>query len=405
MPEFLCRCGTPTGEIVERTYTANDAVSLRRELESQDLLVLGIQRRSAVAAAAGELFSKKKKLNIGEFLFFNQQFAALIRAGLPITEALNLLIERRENPELKTVLEDVRARVRTGESLSEAFGAQDGVPGIYSSTLASGERSGEVDSVLRRYIAYAKTISGVKRKVVGAMVYPAVLLTILVIIIAILLIVVLPKFQSFFADMGAELPLITSLLLDLSDLLRTQWYWIIAGVAGVFFGIALWRRTPAGRRLLERVFYGFPVVGSIARKFVYTRFSRTLSTLVAGGIPLVTCLEIVARAVETPLFRDAVEGVAAKVREGAALWEMLDETELFPGMMVEMIKVGESSGALAEMLEHVADFNDEEIDHELQRAVSLVEPIMLVLMAVVVGGMLLAIYYPMLVAYANSSAL
>lgn len=405
MAEFRCRLGTASGEIVERDYTASDERELKRELERQEYLVLRIQRRSAMASAFGDLFHRKRKIKVTEFLLFNQQFAALIRAGLPITEALNLLTERRTNPTLRAALEDVRDRVRTGESLSEAFAAQEGIPGLYSSTLASGERSGEVDTVLRRYIKYAQTIAGVRRKIIGAAVYPLVLMVLLVVIVAILLVKVLPAFQSFFSELGSELPTVTKLVIGASDLVRTQWMLILGSIITGVFVLAVWKRTPVGERMLEALLYRLPVAGGIAKKFVMTRFARTLSTLVSGGIPLVTCLETVAQAVETPIYRDAVQTVTDRVREGAALWSSMDDTGLFPDMMVEMVKVGESSGAVAEMLDHVAEFNDEEIEHELQRAVSLVEPLMLVAMAVVVGTMLLAIYYPLLVAYANSSQL
>ncbi len=403
MPDYRCRLGTPSGEIVERDYTASDPQTLRRELERQDFLVLGIQRRSAVLTAISDLFRRKKKVKVGDFLVFNQQFAALIRAGLPITEALGLLIERRANPVLKQVLEDVRDRVRTGESLSEAFGAQGAIPGLYASTLASGERSGEIDTVLRRYIHYAQTVSGVRRRVIGAMVYPAILLTLLCGIIVVLLVYVLPAFQGFFQEIGSDMPWITRMVIAASDLLRGHWLAIVSGIITTVVAVTVWKRTPAGARLLEGMLYRTPVAGSIARRLVMARFSRTLATLVAGGIPLVTCLEIVGRAVETPIYRDAIETITFRVREGAALWASMEESGLFPEMMVEMVKVGESSGALAEMLEHVAEFNDEEISVQIQRAESLVEPLMLVAMAVVVGVMLLAIYYPLLSAYANSS--
>jgi type IV pilus assembly protein PilC len=353
-------------------------------------------------AAAQELMRRKGKVKTHEFVFFNQELAALLRAGLPIIECLTMLIERREEGPFRDALEDVRRRVKGGDSLSEAFAAQEIIPPLYASTLASGERSGEIATVLQRYVHYAKTIGSVRSKVISAVTYPAILVALAIAIVAIVLVYVMPQFQDFFSQLGAELPLITRSVIGLSTFITSYWVWILAGVFGAVAGVAVWRRTPLGQRVLERFLYRIPFAGQIARSFVVTRFARTLSTLVAGGLPLVECLGMVARAVERPMYRDALRQVADKVREGAALWSALEETQLFPHNMIEMVKVGESSGTVAQMLEHVADFVDEKIDHDLQRVVSLVEPLMLIVMAILVGGMLLAIYYPMLVAYANT---
>lgn len=403
MADFRCRLATPTGEIIERDYQAADAELLRRDLEKQDLLVLAIQKRSSAVAALGDLLRRRKRVSTDEFLFFNQEFAALIKAGLPILEALGLLIERRKNPVFKTALIDVRERVRTGQALSEAFAAQGLFPPLYSSSLASGERSGEIATVILRYVGYTRTLLAVRRKVVAALIYPLILATVAAGVIGVLLVYVLPKFQDFFRGFGTELPWLTATLLATSRVLREQWYiWLaLLVIGGVSF--VVWRRTPAGERGWERIVYRIPLLGSLARKFVVTRYARTLSTLVAGGIPLVTCLEVVGRAIGTPLYSSATQEVTAKVREGAALWNSLEESRLFPEMMIEMVKVGESSGTVAEMLEHVANFTDQEIEHELQTLTSLIEPVMLVVMALMVGTILFAIYYPLLQVYSKVS--
>jgi type IV pilus assembly protein PilC len=404
MAEFRCRLATPSGEVVERDFTAGDEVELRRELERQEFLVLGMQRRSALISAASDLFSRRRrKLNLNEFLYFNQEFAALVRAGLPIVESLGMLLERRKNLAFRSALEDIRDRIRSGESLSEAFGAHEMFPPLYASTLASGERSGEIATVLDRYVSYMKIITGVRSKVRAALTYPAVLVALSLGLVAMLLTYVLPKFEGLFRDFGAELPLITRSVLGLSTFIRDNWWLLLLSLVGAVVGLAVWRRTPAGRRMLERAMYRMPFAGSISSKFVVTRFARTLSTLIAGGIPLVTCLEIVSRAVGVGIFRDAISGVALKIREGAALWSAIEETRLFPDLLVEMVKVGESSGSLAEMLEHVADFTDQEIERDLQIMMSLIEPLLLIALALIVGFLLLAIYYPLLIIYANTS--
>jgi len=401
MPIFRCRLATTTGEIVDREFEAPEPGTLRRELERQEFLVLSIQRRSSLASAFGGLLKRRKSVKMSEFLFFNQEFVALIRAGLPIVECLTLLIERRQNPVFKKALEDVRNRVRTGEALSDAFAAQGVFPPLYSSTVASGERSGEIATVLQRYVTYSKTLLTVRKKVLAALTYPAILIALSIVLVVVLLTYVLPNFQDFFSDFGAELPLITRAVLGASQLLRNWWYvWLAVIVGGVAL-VSVWRRTPSGQRGLEAIIYQLPVVGSIARKFVVTRFARTLGTLVSGGIPMVTGLEIVSRAIGTPIYGQAIARVAGKIREGAALWSSLEETGLFPDMLIEMVKVGESSGTVAEMLDHVGNFTDEEIEHELQTLVSLVEPALLVGMAVVVGLLLFSIYYPLLQVVGN----
>jgi type IV pilus assembly protein PilC len=402
MPDFRCRLATPTGEIFERDFSAADATSLRRELENSDYLVLSIQRRSAALAAAQDLMRRRQRVNMNDFMFFNQEFSALIRAGLPIVESLGMLIERRQEGPFRTALEDVRRRLKGGESLSEAFAAQEVTPSLYASTLASGERSGEIASVLQRYVHYAKTVASVRRKIVAAVTYPAILVVLAIVIVAIVLIYVMPNFQDFFEQLGSELPAVTRFVIGMSDFMVNRYLLILGVLAGVIVGWMVWRRTPGGQRALEKVLYRIPLVGPLARSFVVTRLARTLSTLVAGGMPLVECLGMVSRGMDRPMYRESLRKVTDKVREGAALWSALDEAKLYPDNMIEMVKVGESSGTVAEMLEHVADFIDEKIDYDLQRLVSLVEPIMLIVMALLVGGMLLAIYYPMLVAYANS---
>ncbi|MDH3285970.1 MAG: type II secretion system F family protein [Acidobacteriota bacterium] len=402
MPDFRCRLAAPSGEIVSRDYTALDAADLRNELERQDFLVLEMQRRSAVLSAFSDLFRRRKKLNMNEFLYFNQEFAALVRAGLPIVECLGMLCERRKNPDFRAALENVRERVRSGDSLSDAFGAHAMFPPLYASTLASGERSGEIANVLTRYVSYMKIILNVRGKVRAALTYPAILVTMAIGLVILLLTYVLPKFEGLFHDFGAELPLVTRIVIGVSATLRGHWLLVLAGVVTLVAGTMIWRRTPMGRRMIERAVYRLPIVGSIAHKFVVTRFARTLSTLIAGGIPLVNCLEIVSQAVGVGIFRDAISGVALKIREGAALWSATEETGLFPDILVEMVKVGESSGSLPEMLEHVADFTDQEIERDLQTMVSLIEPIVLVAMALIIGFLLLAIYYPLLMVYANA---
>jgi len=405
VPEFACRLGTPGGDILEEIVVADDEHSLRRECERKDLFVISVRRKSGVGRFLLNLSPFRPRISTKEFLLFNQELSALIRAGLPIIASLDLLLERRKNAVFRVALEDIRNRIKSGESLSESFAAQGGLfPKIYSSTLASGERSGEIVTVLRRYIAYVKTMLGLQRKVVSALIYPLVLMSLSACLIAILVYFVIPNFAKFYKDFGAkDLPLPTQILVTVATTVRGNIVLILVAIVGTALAFAFWRQTTPGRYALDMLKLRVPLLGSVWSSWSVSRFSRTLATLVSGGIPLVTSLEMTAGAAGNVVFTRAIEGVARKVKEGESLWESLEKTGLFSSMSVEMIKVGESTGALEEMLTSVSDFLDEEIDARLTNIVSIIEPLVLIFMAVLVGGILLSIYMPLLNAYGGKS--
>jgi type IV pilus assembly protein PilC len=397
MPEFFCRMATPTGEIVERLMTADDEGSLRRELEGKDCLVLDLRLRNELLGSFRNLFRFGSRISQREFLFFNQELRALLRAGLPVLHALDVLIERRKNQVFRHALEDIRDRVKSGQSLSEGFAAQgDLFPKLYASSLASGERSGELPTMLTRFVDYSRTVLAVRRKVVSALIYPAILLCLSVGLVCLMVFYIIPKFQSFIDTLGTELPLPTQILMSTSTFLASQWLLILLAAGGGGAAFLAWVRTAPGRLWLDGFKMKIPLVGNVIHDYAQTRFTRTLATLVAGGIPLVISLELSARAVANLVFERALLRVAEKVREGQALWESLEKTGLLSDIAVEMVKVGEATGALEEMLTSASEFTEEEIDHKLTRVVTMIEPLMLIFMAVVVGGMLLAIYLPLI---------
>ena len=398
MPEFVARLGTPDGSILERSFTSESEKSLRAELAGQ-YLVLGVRKKQTVAALVPGM-GTRRGIKMKEFLLFNQELASLLKAGLPIVASLDILTERRKNPVFKQALLDVRDQVRGGMSLSEAFAAQgDLFPRIFCSTLASGERSGEIAAVLTRYIAYQKTVLSTRRKVVGALIYPAFLLLVSVGVIGILIAFVVPKFVDFYADMGADLPLITRVLIGLSTMMTTYSPLVLVALIGGLIGWRAWARTASGRLAIDRMKLRIPVVGGLLQGFAASRFVRTLGTLLAGGIPVVAALGIAARAVGNTLFERELLDVERKVREGGGLWQGLEDTRLFSDIAIEMTKVGESTGALSEMLVNVSDFYDEEIDNRLATLMALMEPVMLIGMGIVVAMMLLAMYLPLLRSY------
>ncbi|MBZ5640616.1 MAG: type II secretion system F family protein [Acidobacteriia bacterium] len=403
MPQFYCRMAAPTGEIVERVLTGIDEAALRRELEDKDFLVLDLKRRSRALQAAAEVLRIRARVSTREFLFFNQELSALIRAGLPILTSLDILLERRTNPAFRRALADIRERVKSGEMLSEAFAAQgDLFPRLYCSSLASGERSGELPTVLKRYIAYTRTLLAVRRKVVSAMTYPAILLALSVGLVTLMTFYIIPKFTSFMTEFGTELPLVTRFMMGTANFARDHWILLLGGLAAVLAATAAWQRSGKGKVVLDGFKLRLPIVGGVIHDYAQNRFTRTLGTLVAGGIPLVTSLDLAARAVGNALFERELTRVAVRVREGQSLWESLERTGLISDIAIEMIKVGESTGSLEEMLESTSEFMDEEIDFRLTRVVSLIEPLMLVFMAVVVGTMLLAIYLPLIRTYGQA---
>jgi type IV pilus assembly protein PilC len=405
MPEFLCRVATPAGDVIERSYVSADESALRRDLEGQDLMLLSARRRSTFLGGLANLFSFRDRISSRDFLLFNQELSALIRAGLPIVSALEILLERRKNETFRGALQDIRDRVKGGEALSEAFAAQgDMFPSLYASTLASGERSGELANVLSRFITYWHNLLKIKRTVVSALIYPIILACLGLALIALLIFFIIPKFSVFLKEMGADLPLISRVPIGIAEFCTNNWQIMLVVLVTSVVAFVFWRRTPAGRLALDRAKMRIPLVGTVVRNYAQNRFTRTLATLQAGGIPLVTSLELSARAVGNLVYEEGLLEVAEKVRQGRSLWECLDETGLIADIAVQMIKVGESTGMLVEMLTNCSDFTDEEIDAQLQRLVSLVEPLMLIFMAVLVGFMLMAVYMPLIQAYGAARA-
>ncbi len=397
MPQFLCKVGTPSGEIVERVYSAADEGSLRSQLGGEDLLILSLRRQGVLGALVPRLGGgRRKRIAAKEFLVFNQELLALVKAGLPIINCLEILIERRKNLVFKQVLSDVRDQVRAGTALSDAFESHgDLFPSLYSPSLASGERSGEIAIVLERYVKYSKTVTALRKKVISALVYPALLLALSTRLISILILYVLPKFAEFFTGMDAELPLLTIVLVNSSTVARDNLLYIIAALVAVAGAFVAWKRTPAGQVQLDRITMSLPLVGKVWHLYAVSRFCRTLGTLLAGGIPLVNSLEIAGKGVGVRLFAERTQDVIVKVREGRSLWESLENTKAFTDMTVEMIRVGEETGALEDMLINVSDFYDEEIESDLATLVSMMEPLLLVFMGAVIATILLSIYLPL----------
>jgi type IV pilus assembly protein PilC len=391
--EFRCRLGTTSGEIIEGIYVAQSEAALRRELEDKGLHVLSLKARGGFGTIS---LGKTRKITRHEFLVFNQELATLLKAGMPLVQSLDILRTRLTNPVFKQVLDDVHEKVRGGTALSDAFAAHgDLFPSVYTASLMAGERSGNLDSVLRRFVAYSKTIDTVRTKTISAMVYPVILVLLAVVLVGIIVIKVVPTFADFYASFERELPLSTQAILLVSDTIRAQLWLILLIIAGAVMVFISWIKRPGRGAEFDRWLLRLPFVGSSVHKFSTSQLARTLATLLGGGIPLVNSLEIAARSTGNRYLGKELEIVAGRVREGQGLAATLLERQTVPDVAIKMIEVGESTGALTEMLNSLADFYDEEIDTEVSRFVTLIEPAMLVFMGLVIASIVLALYLPL----------
>ena len=393
--EFRCRLASPNGEIVEGVYAAENEAKLRHELEEKGLYVLSLHAKGAIAGLSLRL-PQAARINTREFLMFNQELATLLKAGMPLVQSLDLLKRRVTSPVFRTVLDDVHEKVRSGTALSDAFGAQgDLFPRVYTASLLAGERSGNLDAVLRRYVEYARVIATLKRKTVSALVYPAILISLALVLVSIIVLKVVPSFSDFYSSFGADLPLVTRVIVGISDVIRAQFLLIIVLLVTAGVGIALWLRRAGQQSRFDHLILTLPGLGPIARKFGTTQMARTLATLLGGGLPLVTALDIAARSIGNQYMAGQLDIVSTRVREGQSFAAALEARRVFPEVAVKMAEVGESTGALQDMLNTVADFYDEEIATNMERFVTLVEPVLLVFMGLVIAGLLLALYMPL----------
>jgi type IV pilus assembly protein PilC len=394
--EFRCRLGTDTGEVIEEIHVAESEPQLRQELEAKGLYILSLTRKGGLFGS-GLSIARRRRIKTREFLVFNQELATLLRAGLPLVQSLDILRQRIEDPSFRATLNDVHDRVRSGAALSEAFEAQGPlIPGIYTASLMAGEKSGGLEEVIRRYVDHVKVIARVKRRTVSALVYPAILMCLSLVVVSIIVLQVVPEFEGFYQGFGAELPAITQLIVAVSAFFRAHFTLVILVVAGTLVGGWYWIRQPGRLATLDRLILKVPAVGQIAGRFATSQLARTLATLLSGGIPLVTALDVASRALGNRFFADQVTLVGQRVREGEPLAASMAARGVFPGVAIKMVEVGESTGSLQEMLTSVADFFDEEIDTQLGRFITIVEPALLVIMGVVIAALLIALYMPLL---------
>lgn len=393
--QFLCRLGTPEGAVIEQVHHATDADALRHDLQRKGFHVFEVKPRMALALALPRR-RRRGRLSAQRFLVFNQELAALLAAGLPLLQCLELMLERMKEPLFREVLADVRERVASGQELSAAFEAHgDLFPRLYPSSLKAGERSGDLEKVIRRFVRYLQLMQEARKRVVSALVYPAVLVCLSLAMIVVMTVFVVPKFAGLYADLEAELPLITRITLAVGQFVQAHWIVIVLVLVVGIWALRRWSETPEGQVALDHFRVRLPVLGPVFHRFGISELTRSLATLLDGGLPLVPSLEIATGAVGNAWLRERLLPTVQRVREGKALHAALEQTKVVEDLAVDMVKVGETTGALGVMLTNISDFLDQEVEIRMQRLLTLIEPLMLVFMGIVVALLLISVYLPM----------
>jgi type IV pilus assembly protein PilC len=393
MAEFVCKVADPGGRVFSHVEAAQSVSEARQKLSDRGLYVYSVLPRGGLLGRTVS-GSKGRVLKSADFLIFNQQFNTLIKAGLPILKALDLLAERAASPSLQPLLRDVRDRVREGASLSEALEQEGLFPKVYVTSVLAGEKSGNLSGVLDYYIAYQKLSTSAKKRLIATLIYPTILVSVATVIVTYLVTYVVPSFAKLYSDMNVQLPTVTRILLTVTVTYR---YDVLVSVALLFvgaIGVFLWSRTEKGGTAVDRVKLKIPLMGETWIKFQVAQFCRTLSTLLAGGTPLVGALTTSAESVRSRLVSTGIQDAAALVRDGQALHAALRKTGLMPAMGIEMIEVGEASGALSPMLASVAEFYEDETNQRIGTFIAVVEPAILVFMAIVIAFILISLYLP-----------
>ena len=390
MAEFLVKVADERGNLTQQVESGYSEAEIRERFTQQGFLVYWVKPKSILSGGP----VRSKKVRASTFLIFNQQFLTLLKAGLPILGSLDLLIKRQKDVYFRSLLQNVRERVKGGELLSEAFSAQNVFPKIYTTTLMAGEKSGNMEEVLTRYINFQRLALTFKKKLVVSLVYPTLLVSVVLIMFVFLVTYVVPQFAKLYSDLNAQLPAITVFMLNIGT--HAQQYAPLGVVilAGLIFLFWRWKATDKGKAWIDKVLLGVPLFGDILIKHQVATFSRMLSTLLLGGMPLVPCLETAGASMSSTKIVNGIRDASVRVREGQSLAHSLEQQKIFPELSVEMIEVGESTGALPAMLTSVAEFYEEDVQTALGAAMALIEPAILIVMAVFVGGILISLYLP-----------
>jgi type IV pilus assembly protein PilC len=378
--------GTTTGEI-----EAQDRMTAVGELRKRAILVTKINEKSGGKTAVKAGGKVKDK----DMAIFTRQFSTMIDAGLPLVQCLNILSEQSESQNLRDVTGRVARSVEQGSTLAEALRRNPRTfDDLFVNLVEVGETGGILDTVFQRLAAYIEKAAALKRKVKGAMIYPLSIMGVAGMVVVFMLTFVIPTFTKMFKDLGADLPLPTQIVVWISDFMRTYILLLIAGAVGAFFALRAYYRSEKGRSLIDALLLKLPVIGTLIRKIAVARFTRTLGTLVSSGVPILEGLRITARTAGNKVVEKAVMQCRAAVTQGKTLAEPLKASGVFPPMVIQMISVGEQTGALDAMLSKIADFYDDEVDTAVGALTALLEPLMIVVLGITVGGLVVAMYLP-----------
>ncbi len=393
MAEFLVRAADERGHVMEHAETGVSANEVRDRFSQQGYLVYSVKPRGLLTV--GQItVPRRRKVKLADFVIYNQQFVTLIRAGLPIAQALDLLSRRQQNLYLRSLLENVRDRVKSGELLSSAFEAQGVFPKVYTTTLMAGEKSGNMEEVLGRYIGFQRMALSFRKKLISSLIYPAILVIGVIVMFTVLVTWVVPQFGELFTELNVELPAITVFTLGIGHFVTKYLLLIIVGLAVALFLAWRWKNSAAGAEQIDRMTLRLPLLGQVWLKYQVAVFSRMMSTLLQGGLPLVPALETAGDSMQSRLIANGLRVASVRVREGQPLSRSMEQTGVFPELSIEMMEVGESTGALPGMLTSVAEFYEEDVQNALTAAMSLIEPAILIVMGVVVGFVLVSLYLP-----------
>ncbi|MBI3683678.1 MAG: type II secretion system F family protein [Acidobacteria bacterium] len=394
MAEYLLKYADSRGQIKEQLAEADSETELRERFGQQGFLIYSI--KPAGRSLVGKLAAGggRKRLNLEKFLIFNQQFLTLVRAGLPILKGLDLLADRLSDPKLGKYIQTVRDQVKNGALLSDAFAAAQVFPPIYVTSIMAGEKSGALVEVLERYLAYQRLSLAIKKKLLLALIYPSVLVVLVLGLIVFMVTYVVPQFATLYSGLSTQLPAITTFLIAFGTAARDYILVVFLALVGAFAGLRLWAQTEGGKARLDRWKFRTPVAGQIWIKYQVAQLSRVLSTLLLGGIPLVQALETAFSSLESRLLRKSLEDARQLVKEGQPLSRALNASKLFPPLSIDMIEVGEFTGALPAMLSSVAEFYEEDVTTQMTAALSLIEPAIMIFMGAFVAFVLIALYSP-----------
>ena len=394
MAEWTLKYADARGEIHQQVAQAASEGEVRDRFTQQGFLVYSVKPRSEIAGLTSGLRPTGKKLNIEKFLIFNQQFVTLVRAGLPILKALDLLAERLTDAKLSTHIRNVRDEVRNGAMLSEAFARQGVFPPIYVTSVLAGERSGSLAEVIERFITYQKLALSVRKKLLLSLLYPALLVSLVICLIIFLITFVVPNFAGLYQSMQAQLPAPTLILIAIGTTARSYVLLGVGALVVAVLGFRAWSRTPSGRETVDRVILRIPIAGEVWLKYQVAQFSRVLSTLLIGGIPLMQALATAGDSLGTEVLKKVLVQATKLVQEGQSLSGALRLTKVFPSLSLDMIEVGESTGALPAMLGSVAEFYEDDVSTRVTAALSLIEPIIMIFMGIFVAFVLISLYLP-----------